>query len=59
LERTHSQRIKDLTVSLGEGKATLNLEGTLDASAERLALPSKADLFQNLFGLKLILSENA
>ncbi len=59
LERTHSQRIKDFTVSLSEGKATLNLEGILDASAERLALPSKADLFQNLFGLKLVLNENA
>jgi len=59
LERTHSQRIKDFTVTLGEGKATVNLEGVIDASAERLALPTKANLFQNLFGLKLVLNENA
>lgn len=59
LERTHSQRVKNLTVTLGEGKAILNLEGLVDASAERLALPSKADLFQNLYGLKIILNENA
>ena len=58
LERTHSQRVKDLTLTLTEGKATLNLSGLIDASAERLALPSKADLFQNLFGLKIILNEN-
>lgn len=59
LERTHSQRIKDFTVTLSEGKATLFLEGIVDASAERLALPTKADLFQNLFGLKLVLTESA
>jgi exopolyphosphatase/guanosine-5'-triphosphate,3'-diphosphate pyrophosphatase len=59
LERTHSQRVKDLTVTLSEGKATLNIEGIVDASAERLALPTKADLFQNLFGLKLVLNETA
>jgi len=61
LERTHSQRVKDLTLtlSLSEGKAILNLEGLVDASAERLALPSKADLFQDLFGLKVLLNETA
>jgi len=45
--------------ALSDSKATLNVEGVVDASAERLALPSKADLFQDLFGLKLILNETA
>ena len=58
LERTHTQRITDLTVTLSPGKATLNLDGVVDASAERLALPTKANLFHNLFGLKIILNEN-
>jgi len=58
LERTHSQRIKDFTVTIGDGKATLHLEGIVNASAERLALPSKGNLFQNLFGLKLVLNES-
>ena len=59
LERTHSQRVKNLTVTIAKGKATLNLEGIVDASAERLALPSKANLFENLYGLKLVLNETA
>lgn len=58
LERTHTQRITNLTATLSPGKATLNLDGIVDASAERLALPTKANLFQNLFGLKIILNEN-
>lgn len=58
LERTHSQRVKDLTVSLSGDRATLHLEGIVDASAERLALPTKADLFQSLFGMPVILQES-
>ena len=58
LERTHSQRIKNLTATLSEEKVVLHLDGIVDASAERLALPTKADLFQSLFGRQLILQEN-
>ncbi|MGC6465825.1 MAG: HD domain-containing protein [Akkermansiaceae bacterium] len=58
LERTHSQRIEDLSVELLQGKARLNLKGPVDATAERLALPSKADLFQELFGLSVVLNES-
>jgi exopolyphosphatase/guanosine-5'-triphosphate,3'-diphosphate pyrophosphatase len=58
LERTHSQRITDFTATLGEDKVVLHLEGVVDASSERLSLPSKANLFQNLFGRQIILQEN-
>ena len=57
LERTHSQRIKNLTVELTPNKARLNLDGPVDATAERLSLPSKANLFEDLFGLTVILNE--
>jgi len=59
LERTHSQRVKTLTATISDDKVTLHLEGVVDASAERIALPTKADLFQSLFGRQLILQENA
>ncbi|MDB4537742.1 HD domain-containing protein [Akkermansiaceae bacterium] len=58
LERTHSQRVKNLSVEISETKAHLLLEGILDATAERLALPSKADLFEDLFGLSLHIKES-
>ena len=58
LERTHSQRVTNLTVEITDSKAHLVLEGILDATAERLALPSKADLFENLFGLSLHIKES-
>mgnify|MGYP005844263619 CR=1 FL=1 len=58
LERTHSQRINDFTATVGEDRVTLHLKGIVDAYAERLALPTKADLFQSLFGREIILQEN-
>lgn len=58
LERTHSQRVENLSVELSSTKARLNLEGPVDATAERLALPSKADLFEDLFGLTVVLNES-
>lgn len=58
LERTHSQRITDFTTTLSDDRVTLHLKGVVDASAERLALPTKADLFHQLFGRRIILQEN-
>ena len=58
LERTHSQRVKDLRFHVKGTKAYLTLEGLLDATAERLALPGKADLFEDLYGLNLVLTES-
>ena len=58
LERTHSQRVKNLTVQLSSAKAHLHLEGLVDATAERLALPTKANLFEDLFGLTVVLNES-
>jgi len=58
LERTHSQRVKNLTVEIGNSKAYLILDGILDATAERLALPKKANLFEDLFGLSLHIKES-
>lgn len=59
LERTHSQRVTDLSLKITSNKAILHIQGLKDATAERLALPSKADLFEKLFGLPLILTETA
>lgn len=57
LERTHSNRVRDLTVSIKKNKLILRLKDIPDATAERLALESKADLFRDVFGLEVTISE--
>jgi len=57
-ERTHSQRVKNMTVVTENDRLLLKVEGIIDATAERLALPSKGNLFEELFGLQLIVQEN-
>lgn len=59
LERTHSQRVRDITVKITKGKARLTLTGVTDATAERLAMQGKGDLFHDVFGLKVVLNEQA
>ena len=59
LERTHTQRISDVNVSLENSRIVLGLVGVTDAAVERLALVSKGDLFHDVFGLPVILQEHA
>ena len=57
LERTHSARVKDLSSKIVKNKFQLTLEGISDAAAERLALESKADLFRDIYGLEVTISD--
>ena len=57
LERTHSSRVKDLSATIVKDKFVLRLKGIPDATAERLALEGKANLFRDIFGLEVIISE--
>jgi len=57
LERTHSQRIKDVSIEIQNDRLRLFVSGIADATAERLALPSKGNLFEELFGLQLVIIE--
>jgi exopolyphosphatase/guanosine-5'-triphosphate,3'-diphosphate pyrophosphatase len=57
LERTHSQRVRDIEVKRGKERIHLVLRGVSDAAAERLAMQSKGDVFEDTFGLKIILNE--
>lgn len=58
LERTHSGRIKEFDIRLSKKKMHLNLHGISDASVERIAMKSKGNLFQNIFGLEIHLHED-
>lgn len=58
LERAHSQRVRDVKVELQSRKAVLHLSRLADASTERLALQSKGQLFEEIFGLTPIIPES-
>ncbi|MBK1834365.1 HD domain-containing protein [Roseibacillus ishigakijimensis] len=58
LERTHSSRVRDLAVKIEKSRLLLELKGVPDASAERLALESKGDLFRDIFGLEVTIAES-
>jgi exopolyphosphatase/guanosine-5'-triphosphate,3'-diphosphate pyrophosphatase len=56
LDRGHSQRIKDISVERRPGAVALRASGLHDLSLELMGIEDKAGLFQDVFGLKVILS---
>jgi exopolyphosphatase/guanosine-5'-triphosphate,3'-diphosphate pyrophosphatase len=58
LERTHAQRVSQIEVRRESGKLRLRLPGLADAAVERLAMASKADLFEQVFGLSVVIDED-
>lgn len=58
LERTHAQRVSQIEFRRENGKLRLRLAGLADAAVERLAMASKADLFEQVFGLSVVIDED-
>jgi exopolyphosphatase/guanosine-5'-triphosphate,3'-diphosphate pyrophosphatase len=58
LERTHIQRVARIEVSISADKLRIRLPGLADAAVERLAMESKADLFEDVFGLQVVIDES-
>jgi exopolyphosphatase / guanosine-5'-triphosphate,3'-diphosphate pyrophosphatase len=58
LERTHAQRVANLEIHLEPTKLRIYLPGVADAAVERLAMASKADLFEQVFGLSVVIDED-
>jgi len=59
LERTHDQRVGELEIRRDGGKLHLRLPGLADAAVERLAMQSKGDLFEQVFGLAVVIDEES
>jgi exopolyphosphatase / guanosine-5'-triphosphate,3'-diphosphate pyrophosphatase len=59
LERTHAQRVSQLEIRRDSGALRLRLPGLADAAVERLAMASKADLFEQVFGLSVVIDEDS
>lgn len=58
LERTHAQRVANLDIRIESGVLHVRLPGLADAAVERLAMASKADLFEQVFGLGVVIDED-
>ncbi len=59
LERTHAQRVSQIEIHHESGKLRIRLPGLADAAVERLAMASKADLFEQIFGLTVVIDEDS
>lgn len=59
LERTHDRRVRGIRVERGAEHLHIFLKGVADAAVERLAMRAKGDMFENLFGLEIVLHEQA
>ncbi|RYD63996.1 MAG: HD domain-containing protein [Verrucomicrobiaceae bacterium] len=57
LERTHDQRVHEIIVRRDDRRLRLTLPGLHDAAVERLAMASKADLFEQVFGLEVVIDD--
>jgi len=58
LERTHAQRVSQLEIRRVSGKLRIRLPGLANTDVERLAMASKADLFEQVFGLGVVIDED-
>jgi len=57
LERTHAQRVNNMEIIREPQRLRLRLPGLADAAVERLAMASKADLFEQVFGLSVLIDQ--
>lgn len=58
LERSHAGRVSELEIRVSRRRLHIFLPRVADAHAERLAMQSKGDLFENIFGLEINLVED-
>ncbi|MBQ9538075.1 MAG: HD domain-containing protein [Treponema sp.] len=54
-DRSHRQRIKDFSISFSKDSITFRIKGHDHMGLERLALQEKSDLFEDVFGYKVVL----
>lgn len=55
LERSHSQRVRSIDVSRQDGRLVITVPDVDDLSLEQMALRQKGDMFQQIYGLKVVL----
>jgi exopolyphosphatase/guanosine-5'-triphosphate,3'-diphosphate pyrophosphatase len=55
LDRSHTQRIKSFELTLTETELIVDTRGSADTSHERFGVETKAQLFEDVFGLRVVL----
>ena len=55
LDRSHLQRIRDVTISREEQRCVITAPDVEDVTLERIAVKEKGTLFESIFGLQVIL----
>lgn len=58
LDHSHTSRVGKIDVNIGKQKLNITLQGISDASVERIAMSSKANLFRDIFGLGVAIRED-
>ena len=56
IDRGHSQQIRHITVERKREAIVLHTQGSWDLSLERIGLEEKADMFQDVYGYKIMLT---
>lgn len=57
LERTHDQRVDEIVTRTSQHLLHIELPGLRDIAVERLAMQSKGDLFEQVFGLEIVIED--
>lgn len=53
LDRSHSQHVRDMTLERRENELVIRVAGANDLGVEQRALDSKADLFEDVYGMSV------
>jgi len=56
LDRSHSQRVKDIRLRREDGVFHVDAVGVNDVTVEQLAINSKSDLFQEIYGCDVVVT---
>ena len=56
LDRSHSQRIKDIRLKREGDVFHIEAAGVNDVTVEQLAINSKCDIFQEIYGCEIIVT---
>ncbi len=57
LDRTHAQQVREIRCERHDEELVIHVSGVTDLTLERRALKSKADLFEDVYGMRVRLEE--
>jgi len=55
LDRSHTQRIRDFEIKLSDTELVIDTRGSTDTTHERFGIETKAQMFEDVYGLRVVL----